>query len=86
MVEHKRRKREMVKQSKAMLLKHIRDLEKEIEAIFKFNDLPVCYLAGSKAFHLMNQPGFITVACYPRRYCLHEGEIGLYDKHRQVVR
>jgi hypothetical protein len=84
--EQKSKKHKIIKQSKVMLLNRIRELEKEIEAIFKFNELPVCYLTERKALHVIHQPGFINVTCYPRRYCLYVGEIGIYNKHRQVVR
>ena len=74
------------KKSKAELLRIIRNLQEEIEAIHRFQQVPVVMFAVSSEEAVRDQPGFVSIEQYGRRYVLHEGEIGCVPGTRYVRR
>lgn len=73
--------------TKAALLYRIRVLEKEIEGILSFHLLPVKYLASYRQYKkLVNTPDMILVSQYGKRFCIHEGEVGLSGGRRYCIK
>lgn len=62
--------------SKAALVRHIKALEREIDAIWAFHALPVKTVKWRGIEVARNTPGFISLCQYGYRYCLHPGEVG----------
>jgi hypothetical protein len=64
--------------SKASLIRRIESLEAEIDAIHEFHAMRLQMVSREEERKLRGKEGFVPVACYAYRYCLHPGEIGRY--------